>query len=64
MAKREKKKKLPLAGAKRFSHRSHIGLKNFLKNRHYQDWIDRNIEYLKNKYLKKRKNKSKKKNFG
>ena len=60
MAKREKKKKLPIVGAKRFSHRSHIGLKNFLKNRHYQDWIDRNIEYLKNKYLKKRKNRRKK----
>ncbi|EDP72904.1 TIGR02221 family CRISPR-associated protein, partial [Hydrogenivirga sp. 128-5-R1-1] len=61
MAKREKKKKLPVVGAKRFSHRSHIGLKNFLKNRHYQDWIDRNIEYLKNKYLKRRRKNGRKK---
>ena len=52
MAKGEKKKNLPVAGAKRFSHKSHIGLKRFLKNRHYQGWIDQNIEYLRKKYLK------------
>ncbi len=52
MAKREKKKKLPLSGAKRYSHRSHMGFKRFLKNKHYQDWLDRHLEYLRKKYIK------------
>jgi len=54
MARKEKKKKLPLSGAKRFSHKTHINMENFLKNRHFQDWLDRNIEYLRKKYLKKK----------
>jgi len=55
MAKKEKKKKLPLVGAKRFSHRSHMGLKRFLKNKHYQDWLERNLEYLRDKYIKQKR---------
>ena len=47
----EKKRQLPLAGAKRFGHRSHVRFEHLCRNKGFQDWLYKDLERLKRKYL-------------
>jgi len=47
----EKKRLLPLSGAKRFGHRSHVRFEHLCRNKGFQEWLDRDLERLRKKYL-------------